>query len=392
MKLCLVHSSVTSGSGSGRYIFDLAESFADDSHDVTLCCHECDEALEQRPNITVIRLPRPSGRLGSWRLGHVAHHRWLRKRLPEALNGRKFDLLMGSDLLFLEPIARLYGPTLPFIYAPLSMIAPIEIASYGMHGAMNFLGVRLYAKLQRWALERCDRLVRFTESSVKALERYYDMELRQKALVTVYVSKEFESGDTTQTVSLAKPSPRELLWVGRLIPSKNVAFLLRAAALIQATDWVMNVCNDGPEKQKLEALAQSLGLGSRVRFLGHVQDVAEMYRSAAVLLTASVLEQYSLTVMEGYAFGVPCIGLRPDWKTVFNSNEDQIVDGVTGFVVADEAEMARRIDQLLADEPARQRMAAAALEKKRSGFSFKVFYGELSDSALSLVESHPVTA
>jgi glycosyltransferase involved in cell wall biosynthesis len=110
---------------------------------------------------------------------------------------------------------------------------------------------------------------------------------------------------------------------------------------------VLNICSDGPERANLEELARTLRIDGRTRFLGAVSGLSTLYGRAALLLTGSVLEQYSLTIMEAYAFGVPCVGLRPDWKTVFNSNEDQIVEGVTGHVVQDESDMARRIDELL---------------------------------------------
>jgi glycosyltransferase involved in cell wall biosynthesis len=387
MRLCLVHSSVTTGSGSGRYIFDLAERFAQDAHEVILCCYECDGALLGRPNIQVVRVPQPSGRFGTWRLGHMMQLRKLRKALPEALSGFQFDILMGSDLLFLDSIKR-WRPAVPMVYTPLSMIAPIEIASYNLDPVRNFLGVRLYRKLQRWALKHCARVVRFTRSSVRALEHYYKIDLSDRSLVAVYVSREFELepvGNEDQVVTFERHGPKELLWVGRLIPSKNVAFLIRACALVKFRGWTLNICNDGPDRHALEQLAAALGLSSRIRFLGRVDDLAAIYRRASVLLTASVLEQYSLTIMEGYAFGVPCVGLKPNWKTVFNSNEDQIDDGVTGFLVVDEADMARRIDDLLSDDSMRRNMAMAAYAKKQHGYSFEAFYAVLSGAAASTI-------
>jgi glycosyltransferase involved in cell wall biosynthesis len=168
--------------------------------------------------------------------------------------------------------------------------------------------------------------------------------------------------------------------VGRLVASKNVAFLLRAVAKLPGDDWVLNVCSSGPERTNLEAQSRALGLDGRVRFLGPVADLHAVYRRATLMLTASVLEQYSLTIMEAYAFAVPCIGLRPNWTTVFNSNEDQIEDAVTGYVVDDEAGMAARISALLDDEALRQRFANAAYRKKQQGFTFETFYRDLGSA------------
>jgi glycosyltransferase involved in cell wall biosynthesis len=372
MNVGVAHGRVDGHSGSSRYVSDIASRLAEDGHHVTLVCHE-QAAATADARVETIRIPELPAQ--AWRLGYHGALFNNRRHLKRALGDRRFDVLFGSDLLFLKPMSASY-PSARFVYAPLSMIAPIEIESYALGGVRGVVGPKLYARLQRWALQTCDCVVRFTPSAVRALERYYDLDLTAKALVAVYVSRGFD--DVVTAPRFDRPEPRQLLWVGRLVPSKNVAFLLRAAALLQSRHWVLHVCSDGPERPALEALSRSLGLTDRVRFLGAVDDMASVYRTASLLLTASVLEQYSLTLMEAYAMGVPCIGLRPDWKTVFNSNEDQIVDGVTGYVVDDERQMAERIDTLLADEPARQAMARAAYEFKVSrDMTFESFYAQL---------------
>jgi len=250
--------------------------------------------------------------------------------------------------------------------------------------------VRLYRRLQKWALVSCDCVVRFTEPAVKALEEYYRLRLQHKKLVSVYVSREFENAPTDSqaaAVQFCRPTPRELIWVGKLIKSKNIGFILRAVALLRSTDWVLKICSDGPERANLEALAEQLGVSTRTEFLGPVQNLADQYRRASMLLTGSLHEQYSLTLMEAYAFAVPCIGLKPDWKTGFNSNEEQIVSGVTGYVVRDERDMADRIDYLLEHEDKRQEMAQAAYAMKQRGFDFEGFYQQLKRCAIALAPS-----
>jgi glycosyltransferase involved in cell wall biosynthesis len=387
MKLILAHGAATDGSGSGRYILDLAERFAEDGHDVTLCCHECEPRIETKRGVRVVKVARPSGRLGTWRLGFHWHLHYVRRLLRRAFAGERFDALLGSDLLFCDALCRHFGRTVAFIYTPLSMIAPIEIESYKLGGLRSLGGVSLYKKLQRRALERCDRVVRFTESGLRALETYYGVDLQSRKLIAAYVSREFESGGPAESSPppVERPSPRELLWVGRLVPSKNVAFLIRAVALLRSTDWVLVICSDGPERPMLEALSRELRVNDKVRFLGRVDDMAAQYLRASLLLTASVLEQYSLTILEGYAFAVPCIGLKPDWKTVFNGNEDQIADGVTGFLVTNEQEMARRVDQLLGDEPLRQQLAAEAYRRKQAELSFEDYYRSLQTAVTSTI-------
>ena len=378
MRICVAHAAVVPGTGSARYIVDVAGRLAEDGHEVTLFCHECEGYPALEAAVDVVRVRRPEGAWGTWRMGHRLQLAAIRRGVSPHLAHRRFDLLLGSDLLFLNPIKQFVGPSLRFIYTPFSMVAPIEIALYELGGIRGWLGVHLYRRLQRWALNACDVVVRFTASAVRALERYYGVSLAGKHLISVYVSREFERVLEDETPIFERPVPRELVWVGRLVKSKNVDFLLRAVARLRSRDWVLNICNDGPERARLEALAAEMDLTARVRFLGHVEDLSPVYRRASLLLTASILEQYSLTVMEAYAFGVPCIGLKPDWNTVFNSNEDQIRDGVTGFVIRDEDEMAQRVDELLADESRRGTLARQAFATKGDGFTFERFYRDFS--------------
>ena len=384
MKVCLAHGLVGGHSGSGRYILDLAERFAQEGDSVTLFCHECDADLSGT-GIETILLPRPKYRFGSWRLGPIWHYLTLRRALLPALRDRDFDVLVGSDLLFLKTIKQFYGARLRFIYTPLSMIAPLEIQIYDLGGFRAWSGVRLYAWLQRWALGACDRVVRFAESGVKVLESRYRMDLSAKKLVAVYVSREFESvSGTGHAVRFERPEPRELLWVGRLIPIKNVDFLFRAVAMLDSQNWVLNVCSDGPDRNRLVEEATASGVSHKIRFLGPVADLSEVYGRASLFLTASLVEQYSLTLMEAYAFGVPIIGIKPNWDNIMNANEDQIVDGITGYLVSDEREMAARIDELLRNEPRRQQMARKAYEMKSAGFTFEAFFRQLHGAAAGL--------
>jgi glycosyltransferase involved in cell wall biosynthesis len=384
--LCLAHSSVLKDIGSGRYIYDIAMRFAQDGVLVTLFCFECEPDLRNVPGLKVVQLNRPPDSPIIWRAKYHQTMWALNKQLSLQLKGVHFDAVLGSDLLFLHSIIKILDGRPRFVYAPLSMIAPLEIESYELGGFRHWLAKRLYYKLQRRALRNADCVVRFTRSAVKALEQYYQISIANKALESVYVSREFESetGSSENPIaeSFIRPVPRQLLWVGRLVKSKNVSFLIRTVSLLPKSSWVLTICSDGPERKNLEALTAELNLGERVQFLGKVENLAQIYRGASVLLTASLLEQYSLTLMEAYSFGVPCIGLRPDWKSVFNSNEDQIIEGKTGYLVSSEKEMAERISQLLQNEPLRQSMAASAFEMKQANFSFEKYFQHLKAATI----------
>lgn len=95
---------------------------------------------------------------------------------------------------------------------------------------------------------------------------------------------------------------------GNRKPHKNEQRAMRAFARAYADDST-KLLYMGVSSLELLALAQELGLGSRVQFLGQVDDVrlAEAYRGAEVVLFASLYEGFGLPVIEGMACGTPII-------------------------------------------------------------------------------------
>ncbi|MCA1701861.1 MAG: glycosyltransferase [Actinobacteria bacterium] len=109
-----------------------------------------------------------------------------------------------------------------------------------------------------------------------------------------------------------------LLCVSRLLPYKNVNALITALAILPGERLV--VVGDGPERQRLQALA-----GSNVRFVGTVDDerLRWLYANCAAVIAASY-EDYGLTPLEGLAFDKPSVVLR--WGGFL----DTVVEGETG--------------------------------------------------------------
>jgi glycosyltransferase involved in cell wall biosynthesis len=100
-----------------------------------------------------------------------------------------------------------------------------------------------------------------------------------------------------------------ILYTGRLSKAKNVDVLLRAMA-VAGPDVSATIVGEGPERASLEALADSLGMRSRVAFTGGLpfDDVIGHLESSDVLVLASETEGWPKSIAEGMAFGLACIG------------------------------------------------------------------------------------
>ena len=109
------------------------------------------------------------------------------------------------------------------------------------------------------------------------------------------------------------PSALRFLTVARLVPLKNVDVTLRAlASLPSKMDWSFTVVGDGPELPELQHLAQELGLGSRVKFLGELSRdacIAQM-DDADVFIMVSAPETFGMAYLEAMARGMIVIGAK----------------------------------------------------------------------------------
>jgi glycosyltransferase involved in cell wall biosynthesis len=170
--------------------------------------------------------------------------------------------------------------------------------------------------------------------------------------------------------SIRPRDPREetrtILHVARLVEVKGTSHLIRAFERLARgfEDVELVIIGDGPLKNSLRALVQSLGLTRRVRFLGarpHDQ-VIEWLRKAAMLVLPSVrtssgrVEGLGMVLLEAGATGVPAIGSR------IGGIPEAIIDGQTGFLAPerDVDALAGRIGDLLNDPALRSRLGAEA--------------------------------
>lgn len=149
---------------------------------------------------------------------------------------------------------------------------------------------------------------------------------------------------------------RLVLYAGNLSPNKSVETLVRAAALLQETDaFRVLIVGEGPEKTKLEALVQELGLEGRVRFRGPLpqEELFSLMAQSYVFVQPSFSEGRSNVVLEALASGLPVVASR------IPANSEIIEDRKNGllFEPGNAADLAAGIRFLLEAPGAREGMA-----------------------------------
>lgn len=98
-----------------------------------------------------------------------------------------------------------------------------------------------------------------------------------------------------------------VLFCAKLQPWKRPFDLLRAFVRASVADSVLVFAGDGPLRPELEAEAAALGVSSRVRFLGFVNQsqLPAVYASADLMVLPSEYEPFAVVVNEAMCCGCP---------------------------------------------------------------------------------------
>jgi glycosyltransferase involved in cell wall biosynthesis len=185
------------------------------------------------------------------------------------------------------------------------------------------------------------------------------------------------------------PASRHVLAVvGRLVPQKNQASLLRALALLPSqlrAETHTVFIGDGHLEGELRLLAEDLGVRDSVSFLGPRQDVGEILRAIDLLVLPSNSECLPIVLLEALAAGCPIVatsvGGVPEilgelsWPQVPPDDPSALADGIRRVLTMPEAERAS--------------LTEVGRETVRAEFSREAFSARVESLYDSLLSSTP---
>ncbi|MEO6722081.1 MAG: glycosyltransferase [Ferruginibacter sp.] len=124
--------------------------------------------------------------------------------------------------------------------------------------------------------------------------------------------------------------PLSILFVGRLVPQKNLFFWLDIAKEIikQLPAVSFDIVGDGYLKSELQQYADKSGIANSVHFHGEVRNdlLKDYYSKADIFLMTSNYEGFGRVILEAGVFGLPVI------STNITGPEDIIISGYNGYL------------------------------------------------------------
>jgi glycosyltransferase involved in cell wall biosynthesis len=160
-----------------------------------------------------------------------------------------------------------------------------------------------------------------------------------------------------------------LLFVGRLAEIKDLPTLVRAAALAipRVPSLQLWIVGHGIMRDKLEALANELGIAGHVTFWGERLDIAHFFSAADVYTMSSVSEGLPMSLLQAMSIGLPAL------VTDVGGMAEVVRNANCGLYtpVGDPAAMAEAIVQLASDPGRRANFSSNAAIAYKAHFTLE---------------------
>ena len=228
---------------------------------------------------------------------------------------------------------------------------------FHFHNAAPKKNWMMFYPMERMMSRFCDYIVTINKEDFNRAKTFHAPNVRYIPGVGVNINRIHDCKIDKKAYKRDIGVPEDcvlVLSIGEMIERKNHEVIVRALAEVQNPNVYYAICGKGPLREHLEQLANELGVGNRVKFLGFRKDIPELCNTADISAFPSRIEGLGLAGIEAMAAGVPLVSSN------VHGILDYVIDGKTGFALnpEDVDGFAKAISKLADDENLRNDMAA----------------------------------
>ncbi|MDQ4027891.1 MAG: glycosyltransferase family 4 protein [Actinomycetota bacterium] len=229
------------------------------------------------------------------------------------------------------------------------------------------------SRLERIGARQAHAVIVLSESAKKAMLEWSIEEERVHVIPPGVVPELFKGPFADPLPSVGRP---RIIYVGRIAQQKDVQTLVRAVAFLRSNAHLV-IVGDGPDRRRMERLAESLGIRERLTITGFVrhEKVPAFLHHADVLVLPSRFEELGSVLLEGMCIGMPIVASRVRGITSVIDHESN------GLLVSpgDSQGFAAAIDRVLAN-----RLLARRLAHQSHAGSARFTWSSLADRVASI--------
>lgn len=208
--------------------------------------------------------------------------------------------------------------------------------------------------------------IRYISNGVDTKLFYPDLEARFKIRTQLGLGKKF-------------------VWVsiGRFVAAKDYPTLLQAFARLRDPESILLICGEGPLKDSMESLTESLGIKSQVWFLGLRRDIPKLMSASDAYVMSSIYEGLPMVLLEAQACGLPVVA------TAVGGNVEVVQNGKNGYLVPPrnpEALAEAMLSIMNLSEEERRRMGEFGRQYIETNYNLERIVDQWEELYLELIE------
>lgn len=181
-----------------------------------------------------------------------------------------------------------------------------------------------------WIIDQFEKLIYRLANKIlvqtETIKKFFDGALAERISV-IYNPVNLQEDVVGKALKVEKK--KRIVSIARLMPQKNHNILIRAFAIFSKNhpDYTLTIYGNGPQRDELLQLADSLGISDKVSLPGASKTIHEDILDADMMCLVSSREGMSNAMIEAMCLGLPCI------CTKVSGAIDLIKDGENGFLV-----------------------------------------------------------